>query len=160
MTAAVRAGGLFHVMLRDGQSLRECLLAGVAEEIIVGHTNLPHSLDAYDCRPVVGRIQISPHAFRAANSTYTVAYGAGDSHKTTCTQLLNCQVNLSSPDWKGLPVIEAHFLQPPLPNSASWLDQRTREDELAVCFLTYPACLNTSAMSFKTDVSSIVAGIL
>jgi hypothetical protein len=41
VTAAVRAGGLFHIMLCDGQSLRECFLAGVADELIMGHTNLP-----------------------------------------------------------------------------------------------------------------------
>ena len=42
-TAAVWAGGLDPVMLRNGQSFRECFLAGVAEEFIVGHTNLPQS---------------------------------------------------------------------------------------------------------------------
>ncbi len=40
VTTAVRAGGLFRVMLGDGQDLRECLLAGVAEKVIVGHRNL------------------------------------------------------------------------------------------------------------------------
>src|ERR1700722_2139053 len=32
VTAAVRAGSLFRAMLCDGQNLRECLLAGVADE--------------------------------------------------------------------------------------------------------------------------------
>jgi hypothetical protein len=40
-TAAVWAGHLFHVMLCDGQSLQECFLAGVADELIMGHTDLP-----------------------------------------------------------------------------------------------------------------------
>jgi hypothetical protein len=43
VTTAVRAGGLFRVMLCYGQNLREGLLAGVAEELIVGHTDLPQS---------------------------------------------------------------------------------------------------------------------
>src|SRR6266851_55236 len=34
VTAAVRAGGLFRVMLCDGQNLQECFLAGVADELI------------------------------------------------------------------------------------------------------------------------------
>ena len=41
VTAAVRAGGFFRVMLCDGQSLRECFLAGIADELIIGHTDLP-----------------------------------------------------------------------------------------------------------------------
>jgi hypothetical protein len=41
VTAAVRAGSLFRVMLCNGQNLRECFLAGVADELIVGHTDLP-----------------------------------------------------------------------------------------------------------------------
>jgi hypothetical protein len=41
-TTAVRAWGLSRVMLRDGQNLQKCFLAGVAEELIVGHTNPPH----------------------------------------------------------------------------------------------------------------------
>jgi hypothetical protein len=40
-TTAVRAWGLSRVMLRDGQNLQECFLAGVAEELIVGHRNPP-----------------------------------------------------------------------------------------------------------------------
>jgi hypothetical protein len=40
VTTAVRAGGLFLVMLCYGQNFREWLLAGVAEELIVGHTDL------------------------------------------------------------------------------------------------------------------------
>jgi predicted patatin/cPLA2 family phospholipase len=28
-------------MLCDGQGLRECFLAGVADELIMGHTDLP-----------------------------------------------------------------------------------------------------------------------
>jgi catechol 2,3-dioxygenase-like lactoylglutathione lyase family enzyme len=64
MAAAVWAGGLFRVMLGDGQSLRECFLAGVADELIVGHRNLPQSLNAYD--RILGRwleqVQLSPYA--------------------------------------------------------------------------------------------------
>jgi hypothetical protein len=48
VTAAVRAGGLFRVMLCDGQNLRECFLAGVTDELVVGHTDLPRSLNGYD----------------------------------------------------------------------------------------------------------------
>jgi len=40
-TAAGRAGDLFRVMLCDGQSLRECFLAVVANVLIMGHTDLP-----------------------------------------------------------------------------------------------------------------------
>jgi hypothetical protein len=43
VTTAVRAGGLSRVMLCHGQSLREWFLAGVAQELIVGHTDLPRS---------------------------------------------------------------------------------------------------------------------
>jgi hypothetical protein len=32
-------------MLCDGQNLRECLLAGVADELIVWHTDLPQPLN-------------------------------------------------------------------------------------------------------------------
>jgi hypothetical protein len=46
VTAAVRAGSLFRVMLCDGQNLRECFLAGVADELIVGHIDLPQPLMA------------------------------------------------------------------------------------------------------------------
>ena len=41
VTAAVRTDGFFRVTLCDGQSLRECFLAGVADELIIGHTDLP-----------------------------------------------------------------------------------------------------------------------
>src|SRR5260370_28642794 len=41
VTATVRAGSLFRVMLCDCQNLRESFLAGVADELIVGHTDLP-----------------------------------------------------------------------------------------------------------------------
>jgi hypothetical protein len=34
-------------MLCHGQNLRECFLAGVADELIVGHTNLPQPLNGY-----------------------------------------------------------------------------------------------------------------
>jgi hypothetical protein len=43
VTTAVWAGGLFGIMLCHGQNLREGLLAGVAEELIVGHADLPQS---------------------------------------------------------------------------------------------------------------------
>jgi hypothetical protein len=35
-------------MLCDGQNLRECFLAGVTDELVVGHTDLPRSLNGYD----------------------------------------------------------------------------------------------------------------
>jgi hypothetical protein len=47
VTTAVWAGGLFRVMLCDAQNLRECLLAGVAKEFVVGHSDLPRSLNGY-----------------------------------------------------------------------------------------------------------------
>jgi hypothetical protein len=43
----MRAGGLFRVMLCDGENLREGFFAGVANELIVGHIHLPRSLDDY-----------------------------------------------------------------------------------------------------------------
>ena len=43
----MRAGGLVRVMLCDGLDLQEGLFAGVAEELIVGHTDLPQSLTDY-----------------------------------------------------------------------------------------------------------------
>jgi hypothetical protein len=43
-TTAVRAGGFFGIVLCDVQFFRECFLAGVAEELVVGHTDLPESL--------------------------------------------------------------------------------------------------------------------
>ena len=64
VAAAVRAGGLFRVMLGEGQSLRECFLAGVADELIVGHTDLPRSLNAYDriLRRRLQQVQLLPYA--------------------------------------------------------------------------------------------------
>jgi hypothetical protein len=47
VTTAVWAGGLFGIMLCHGQNLREGLLAGIAEELIVGHTDLPRSWNGY-----------------------------------------------------------------------------------------------------------------
>jgi hypothetical protein len=46
VTTAVRAGSLFGIMLSDGKNLRECFLASVTEELIVGHIDLPRSLKA------------------------------------------------------------------------------------------------------------------
>jgi hypothetical protein len=46
-TTTMRAGGLFRVMLCDGENLREGFFAGVADELIVGHIHLPWSLDDY-----------------------------------------------------------------------------------------------------------------
>src|SRR6266478_411788 len=40
-TAAVRAHHLIRVMLCDGQGHQECFMAGVADELIMGHTDLP-----------------------------------------------------------------------------------------------------------------------
>ena len=41
VSAAVRAGGRFRIMLCEGESLRECFLAGVTYELIIGLTDLP-----------------------------------------------------------------------------------------------------------------------
>jgi hypothetical protein len=73
VTVAVRAGGLFRVMLCDGQNLRKCFLAGVTDELIVGHTDLPRSLNAYGwiLDPWLEQVQLSPYALHTANSTYT-----------------------------------------------------------------------------------------
>jgi hypothetical protein len=38
----VRADGFFDIVLRDGQNLLKCLLAGVADELVVGH--IDHSI--------------------------------------------------------------------------------------------------------------------
>ena len=46
-TTAMRAGGLFRIMLCDSENLREVFFAGVADELIVGHIHLPWSLDDY-----------------------------------------------------------------------------------------------------------------
>jgi catechol 2,3-dioxygenase-like lactoylglutathione lyase family enzyme len=67
VTAAVRARSLFRIMLRDGQSLQECFLAGVADELIVGHTDLPKSRDGYDwiLDQRVEQVQSSPYALQS-----------------------------------------------------------------------------------------------
>jgi hypothetical protein len=64
---------LSRVMLRDGQNLQECFLAGVAEELIVGHTDLPQSKNGYRwiLDPQLEPVQLSPCALRKVNSTYT-----------------------------------------------------------------------------------------
>jgi hypothetical protein len=90
VTAAVPAGGFFHVMLRDGQSLRECFLAGAADEIVVGHTNLPQCLDVHDCGPVAGAgsnftVCLPGSQFDVQRTLLT--YGAGD-RKDSCDRLL------------------------------------------------------------------------
>lgn len=66
VTAAVRAGGLFRVMLCDGQSLQECFLAGVADKLIMGHTDLPEPRNGYGwiLDPCLDQVQSSPYAFR------------------------------------------------------------------------------------------------
>jgi hypothetical protein len=47
-------------MFCDGQSLHECFLAGVADEFIMGHTDLPSLGMAWlDSRPVDGAGSIS-----------------------------------------------------------------------------------------------------
>ncbi len=73
VATAVRAGGLFRVMLCHGQNLRECFHAGVADELIVGHTNLPQPLNGYDwiLDPWMEQVQLSPYALRKVTSTYT-----------------------------------------------------------------------------------------
>lgn len=66
VTTAVRTGDLVRVMLCDGQNLRECFFAGVAEELIVGHTNLPQPLNGYGwiLDPWLEHVQFSPYALR------------------------------------------------------------------------------------------------
>jgi catechol 2,3-dioxygenase-like lactoylglutathione lyase family enzyme len=68
MAAAVRAGCLFRIVFDDRQSLGECFLAGVADKLIVGHTDLPRSLNAY--QRILGRcleqVQLSPYALPAS----------------------------------------------------------------------------------------------
>jgi hypothetical protein len=51
-------------MLGDGQSLCECFLADVADELIVGHTDLPQSRNAYDwiLGPWLEQVQLSTYA--------------------------------------------------------------------------------------------------
>ena len=73
VTAAVRTGALFRVMLCHGQNLLECFLAGVAEELIVGHTDLPQSKNgcSWILDPRLEQVQSSPDALRKVNSTYT-----------------------------------------------------------------------------------------
>src|SRR5713101_9909379 len=41
MTAAVRTGNPAFLMVCERQKLRECFLAGTAEELVVGHGDLP-----------------------------------------------------------------------------------------------------------------------
>jgi hypothetical protein len=73
VTTAVRAGCLFRVMLCHGQNLLECFVAGVTEELIVGHTDLPQSKNgcSWILDPWLEQVQLSPYALRKANSTYT-----------------------------------------------------------------------------------------
>jgi hypothetical protein len=73
VTTAVRAGCLFRVMLCHGQNLLECFLAGVTEELIVGHTDLPQSKNgcSWILDPWLEQVQLSPYALRTVNSTYT-----------------------------------------------------------------------------------------
>jgi hypothetical protein len=52
LAAAMRAGGLLSVMLCDMQNLGEGSFAGVADELIVGHTYLP--MISLDSRPLPG----------------------------------------------------------------------------------------------------------
>ena len=62
-TAAVRADPLIRVMLCDGQSHQECFLAGVADKLIMGHTDLPSLGMAWlDSRPAdrEGSISLCP----------------------------------------------------------------------------------------------------
>ena len=40
MTAAVRTGNPAFLMVCERQNLRECFLAGTAEELVVGHWDL------------------------------------------------------------------------------------------------------------------------
>jgi catechol 2,3-dioxygenase-like lactoylglutathione lyase family enzyme len=57
--AAVRARGLFRVVLCNRQNFRECFLAGVAEVFIVGHSDLPQSVNIYSLhsRPATEQAQ-------------------------------------------------------------------------------------------------------
>jgi len=80
VTAAVRAGSLFGVMLSDRQSLQECFLAGVADELIMGHTDLPNLGMAWlDSRPVGGAgsiVSLCPPESKIPRTL--LAYGADD----------------------------------------------------------------------------------
>jgi catechol 2,3-dioxygenase-like lactoylglutathione lyase family enzyme len=60
-------------MLCHGQNLLECFLAGVAEELIVGHTGLPQSKNgcSWILDPRLEQVQLSPYALRKVNFTYT-----------------------------------------------------------------------------------------
>src|ERR1700750_874012 len=66
-TSAVWARSLFRVMLCDGQNLRECDLAGPAEKLIVGHSNLPRSLERFSwiLDPPMQKVQHGPPTKRA-----------------------------------------------------------------------------------------------
>jgi hypothetical protein len=60
-------------MLCDRQFFRECFLAGFAEELIVGHTDLPQSLtdSIWILDPRLEQVQHINVPSRKANSTYT-----------------------------------------------------------------------------------------
>src|ERR1700757_24689 len=61
-TAAVRARSLFGVMLCDGLSRQECFLAGVADELIMGHTVPPQPRNGLclHSSPAKKQLQSSP----------------------------------------------------------------------------------------------------
>jgi hypothetical protein len=81
LTAAVRARGLFRVMLCDGQNLRECFLAGVADELIVRHRNPPRRfariIPLLRSRALIGSGKIRGNRFR-----YNPAVLSGRSEST------------------------------------------------------------------------------
>jgi hypothetical protein len=66
-------------MLCDGQSLQECFLAVVADELIMGHTGLPsHWLAWLDSRPVDGARSIVSRCPPGQIRRTLLAYGAVD----------------------------------------------------------------------------------
>jgi hypothetical protein len=67
-------------MLCDGQSLQECFLAGVADELIMGHNDLPSLPLAWlDSRPVDGAgsiVSLCPPESKIPRTL--LAYGTDD----------------------------------------------------------------------------------
>jgi catechol 2,3-dioxygenase-like lactoylglutathione lyase family enzyme len=132
VAAAVRAGGLFRVMLGEGQSLRECFFAGLADEIIVGHTDLPRSLNAYDriLRRWLKQVQLLPYALPTSYGGERASFSslrASDS----ASAILNLEQGDSLPQWGRLifhvtdvDAFWAHLREkgfdPEIPRDAPW----------------------------------------
>src|SRR5258708_22394316 len=80
VTTAVWAGGLFGIMLCHGQNLREGLLAGVAEELIVVHTDLPRSWNGYS-RILDPQLEQVQHGWKVDKATACVLQRHGRSRR-------------------------------------------------------------------------------